>query len=106
MSVSRKEFLTRGLAAFSREVVNSVRGELEHEGNGGGAESCGPLLVDNRHCLAQRGGCFACLDQCPQEAITISLGVGIEIDLSRCDGCGLCIDRCPVTPRVISLKQL
>lgn len=105
MSISRKEFLTRGLAAFGREVVASVRGELEQDSDGEAAESCGPLLVDNHRCLAQRGGCFVCLDSCPQQAISISLGVGIAIDVSRCDGCGLCADRCPVTPRVMRLKQ-
>lgn len=105
MSVSRKEFLTRGLAAFGAELLQSVRsdgalGEAEQT-----FEDAGPLLVYNRRCLAQRGGCFACLDHCPLQAITIDLGVGISIDKNKCDGCGICAECCPVTPKVIAVRQ-
>jgi Pyruvate/2-oxoacid:ferredoxin oxidoreductase delta subunit len=106
MSVSRKEFLTRGLAAFGAELLQSVRGEAAPAGSIPGGEEFGPLLVDNRRCLAQRGGCFACMDRCPHGAIGISLGVGISIDPEKCDGCGICIDYCPVEPKVIAMGQV
>lgn len=105
MSVSRKEFLTRGLAAFGAELLQSVRGDEAQAGAMQTSDDTGPLLVDNRRCLAQRGGCFACLDNCPLQAITIKPGVGISIDGKICDGCGICAECCPVTPKVIAVRQ-
>jgi len=103
MNLSRKEFLTGGLAAFGRSLLDAAReGETatsDHEQ----VSVTGYLRVDNRRCLAQRGGCFACLDKCPLEAITISPGVGITIDPDNCDGCGECISVCPVQPKAIMM---
>lgn len=106
MTLSRKEFLTRGLMAFGRELVREAQGEAPVAGSGPAPEVFGPLLVDNRRCLAQRGGCFSCLDHCPQEAISIRLGVGIGIDPARCDGCGDCATLCPVEPKVITMQPV
>jgi ferredoxin len=106
MSISRKEFLARGLAAFGRDLARAVSGEELPSASSAGQVVQGPLLVANRHCLAQRGGCFACIDHCPQEAISIRLGEGIAVDPDRCDGCGACIECCPVEPRVITMKPL
>lgn len=47
-------------------------------------------------CLLTRqavGGCDACAQSCPHEAI--SLHSGVEIDPGRCTGCGLCTQSCP-----------
>ena len=104
MTLSRKEFLTRGLVSFGQELARNVRGEAAPPEASRLVEAFGPLTVDNRHCLAQRGGCFACLDHCPQEAITIRLGVGIAIATERCDGCGRCAEHCPMEPKVITMK--
>ena len=48
----------------------------------------------SQHCLAVRGGgCRACAEVCPHDAITITRTVTIEpID---CTGCGLCVAVCP-----------
>ena len=48
----------------------------------------------SQHCLAVRGGgCRACAEVCPHDAITITRTVKIEpID---CTGCGLCVAVCP-----------
>jgi len=48
----------------------------------------------SQHCLAVRGGgCRACAEACPHDAITITRTVKIEpID---CTGCGLCVAVCP-----------
>ncbi len=48
----------------------------------------------SQHCLAVRGGgCRACAEVCPHEAITVTRTVKIEpID---CTGCGLCVAVCP-----------
>lgn len=62
------------------------------------------LQLDNSRCLAQKGGCFACIDHCPKEAVNIALGVGIAIDADLCDGCGECALVCPTSPNVIAMK--
>lgn len=104
MNLSRKEFLTRGLFAFGRELAEAARGDASRSSCAAQGEMQGLLVIDNPRCLAQRGGCFACLDRCPREAISIRLGVGIAVDADTCDGCGECIDCCPVEPKVISLS--
>ena len=106
MTLSRKEFLTRGLVAFGHDLVQSVRGAMVPAETEPAGEVFGPLTVDNRHCLAQQGGCFACIDHCPRHAINIRLGVGIAVDTEKCDGCGACAVACPLAPRVISMKPL
>lgn len=103
MSISRKEFLTRGLAAFGRDLVSAARGEENLPPAGAVAGCSAHLRVDNRRCLASRGGCFSCLDGCPHEAISITAGVGIVVDPGRCDGCGKCIQICPIEPKPIIL---
>jgi Pyruvate/2-oxoacid:ferredoxin oxidoreductase delta subunit len=90
--------------AFGRDLVRNVSGAVEEPAPAG--EVFGPLQVDNRHCLAQRGGCFSCIDHCPQQAISIRLGVGIAVDTALCDGCGQCVEHCPVEPKVITMKPL
>jgi Pyruvate/2-oxoacid:ferredoxin oxidoreductase delta subunit len=106
VSVSRKEFLTRGLAVFGRELITAARGDLRDAGCQEVPRDCGALLVDNGRCLAQRGGCFSCLDRCPMEAIGITAGVGIVVDADLCNGCGECIEVCPVEPKPITLKRV
>lgn len=103
MGISRKEFLTRGLAAFGRDLLTAARRDasVSHEPLDGVVS--GPLLVDNRRCLASRGGCFSCLDGCHREAISIRAGVGIVVDGDQCDGCGECIQLCPIEPKPIAL---
>jgi ferredoxin len=102
VTLNRKEFLTRGLLEFGRELVLRVSA-AGHPAAEPAGERQGMLLVDNSRCLAQRGGCFACMDHCPREALTILLGAGIAVDPEKCDGCGKCIERCPVEPKVLAL---
>jgi len=105
MSISRKEFLSRGLAAFGRDLFSAARGEEQSPGGLCEASGSGPLLIDNSRCLAGRSGCFSCIDRCPQEAISISAGVGIAVDSALCDGCGECVLVCPIEPKPIRLKN-
>jgi ferredoxin len=46
--------------------------------------------VDSRRC----NGCGACLDACPQQAITIQTGLAV-INQQLCTGCGTCVEICP-----------
>lgn len=64
------------------------------------------LQVDNSRCLANMGGCFACIDHCRQEAVSMALGKGIVIDQDLCDGCGECVAVCPINPEIIETGSL
>jgi NAD-dependent dihydropyrimidine dehydrogenase PreA subunit len=46
--------------------------------------------VDSTRC----NGCGACLDACPQQAITIQNGLAV-IDQALCTQCGACAEICP-----------
>jgi len=104
MNISRKEFLRKGLFAFGQNLTECLRGG-ESENRVEASVNYYPYLqLDNSRCLAQKGGCFACIDHCPKEAVNIALGVGIVIDPELCDGCGECAAVCPINPKVIQLK--
>ncbi|MCK4563200.1 MAG: 4Fe-4S binding protein [Verrucomicrobia bacterium] len=47
--------------------------------------------VDREECT----GCSACVDVCPEEAITMDGDIAV-IDAAKCTECGLCVDACPV----------
>jgi Fe-S-cluster-containing hydrogenase component 2 len=48
------------------------------------------IQVDQTRCV----GCGACIDACPQEAITLEADVA-RIDTPLCDDCAACIAVCP-----------
>lgn len=106
MNISRKEFLTRGLLSFGREIAATLTEKAAAQPEETAGEEQGMLLFHSQRCLGQRGGCFACIDNCPQEAITIQLGVGIAIDAATCNGCGECIEYCPVHPKALAMNTL
>lgn len=66
----------------------------------------GLAIPDNDHCLAQRGGCFTCLEQCPRQAIAIEQGTGIGVNPESCDGCGLCEHACLLSPAAVRVRPL
>jgi Pyruvate/2-oxoacid:ferredoxin oxidoreductase delta subunit len=106
MSVSRKEFLCRGIYAFGRDLIDILKVSQPETVEEACIEDYNYLLLDNSRCLAQRGGCFACIDHCPKAAVSIVLGKGVAIDHELCDGCGECAAVCPIDPKVITMKSL
>lgn len=104
MNVSRKEFIQQGIFAFGRNLVESFRGGESHDSVASAGEEHRYLRLDNNRCLAQKGGCFTCIDHCPREAVSIYPGRGVAIDADLCDGCGECAHVCPISPNVIVMK--
>ena len=39
-------------------------------------------------------GCGTCVFECPEEAITMTVKGGAEIDEEACIGCGACYENC------------
>src|SRR5262245_59885357 len=105
MSISRKEFLFRGIYTFGRDIIEGLLVSPSGAAETKDVKDHRHLVLDNGRCLAQRGGCFACIDHCPKAAVTIDLGRGVAIDQELCDGCGECAAVCPIDPKVIIMKS-
>jgi ferredoxin len=48
-------------------------------------------------------GCGTCVDECPQEAISLNDDDIAVIDADECTDCGMCVDACPT--EAISLEE-
>ncbi|MCK4819452.1 4Fe-4S binding protein [bacterium] len=53
--------------------------------------------VDEEQCT----GCETCVEECPNEAITLVNGIA-RVNAEVCTDCGICVDACPV--EAISLE--
>jgi Fe-S-cluster-containing hydrogenase component 2 len=47
-------------------------------------------VVNKEECT----GCETCVDECPEEAITMVDDVAV-IDYKKCNECGTCVEGCP-----------
>lgn len=103
MTLSRKAFFRQGLIFLGEALLNPARLAVPDAAAPAPLPSPGVARACNDRCLAQRGGCFSCLESCPEEAIGIALGRGIRIDRERCTGCGICAAICPVTPKALEI---
>lgn len=102
MKCSRKEFIRSGFISFGRELLATAAGGGEPTDVADA--DAGPIVIDQRRCLARVSGCFACIDHCPSEAIDLSRG-GLSVDGERCNRCGLCASVCPLLPPAITITR-
>ncbi len=51
------------------------------------------FAVASNLCVA----CGTCLKKCPKNAMSVTDGVRVRIDLEKCVGCGLCVKICPAS---------
>jgi len=112
VSISRKEFFRQGFFTLGDTLLKGAGivqpGEAqEPDSEPEKLDDSVPrrATADNGHCLARSCGCFSCIEQCENQAITMVAGVGVKIDAAACVGCGVCYDVCPVTPKAISLVR-
>ncbi|HDP35088.1 MAG TPA: 4Fe-4S dicluster domain-containing protein [Candidatus Hydrogenedentes bacterium] len=49
------------------------------------------VLIDAKLCA----GCAACIDACPNDAITLNEDIVAVMNEDKCLDCGACIDECP-----------
>ena len=115
MSITRKEFLRQGLISLGKtalDIADTLKGrdaviaaavpETEPSGEPRPDMVATPF---SEHCLARGCGCFACIERCLTQAITLVPGEGIRIDETLCTGCGTCEYVCPVTPKAVALAS-
>ncbi|GFO57118.1 hypothetical protein GMSM_41250 [Geomonas sp. Red276] len=115
MTLTRKEFFRQGVLSLGSAVLDlaGLRGAERTpstEPAGGGEPSFLPrpepvAAPSPGLCLARSCGCFSCLERCPEEAISLVPGVGVEVVPDRCTGCGICQDLCPTFPKAITLAS-
>lgn len=114
MKLTRKQFLRRGLYSLGStalELATGLRGGEAAQAEVS-SEEPEPDLAPKPEmvavprpglCLARNCGCFACVERCEAQAITLVPGKGIDIDATLCTGCGNCCYLCPVTPKAVAL---
>lgn len=113
MSITRKEFFRQALFSFGKSALDltaTVRGAAPpnppEEYDPYVPAVPGPDMVAEPHndrCLAGNCGCFACVERCESEAITMVPGEGIRVNANICTGCGCCEYVCPVSPKAVVL---
>jgi len=50
-----------------------------------------PAVVDRDECV----GCGTCVEECPEEAITLDDKEIAVVDADKCTECGTCVENCP-----------
>jgi len=115
VSITRKEFFRQGFLSLGRtafDIAGTIRGAeaIETDAASDEAPSGEPhpdmlATAFNERCLARNCGCFACVERCQAEAITVVSGEGIRIDENICTGCGTCEYVCPVNPKAVLLQS-
>lgn len=108
MTVSRKEFFQQGVFSLGGALLQvaglcSAPLAAVADETANGPQAGEPRLAQavNEYCLARNCGCFACVERCELQAITVVMGEGIRVDEQLCTGCGSCEYVCPVSPKAI-----
>mgnify|MGYP001082966713 FL=1 len=50
-----------------------------------------PAVVDRDECV----GCGTCVEECPEEAVTLDDEEIAVVDADKCTECGTCVESCP-----------
>jgi len=50
-----------------------------------------PAVVDRDECV----GCGTCVEECPEEAISMDDQEIAVVDANKCTECGSCVEACP-----------
>ena len=50
-----------------------------------------PAVVDRDECV----GCGTCVEECPEDAITMDDEEIAVVDADKCTDCGTCVENCP-----------
>lgn len=113
MSLTRKEFFRQVALSLGKTVLDisdTLKGAPPPTESSEPTEDFSPspaagLVAKpfSERCLARSCGCFACVERCEAQAITVVPGSGIRVDPSRCIGCGTCEYVCPVSPKAVVL---
>lgn len=113
MDISRKEFFRQGLFSLGKtalELADTFTGRypavsVEPPGDVSSIAPRPDMRAEafNERCLARSCGCFACVERCDAQAVSLRPGEGIAIDAERCTGCGSCEYVCPVEPKAVVL---
>ena len=114
MTLSRKDFFRQGFFSLGDTLMkgagvaltssNLQAADAPPEAPDDGQPKV--ATANNEQCLARSCGCFSCIEQCENQAITLLPGKGISVATDRCTGCGICTEICPVTPKAILLIRL
>jgi ferredoxin len=90
---------TARAGAFAGSTPEQAKLEFPRETNRRALLTCslpeyhGAPTVDADRCAADQG-CHACVDECPQRALTVERGRVVH-DRFRCEPCGRCVTVCP-----------
>lgn len=114
MEISRKEFFRKGFISLGRtvlDITDTIKGtqplvetDLPETVPSGDPRPNMVATQFNERCLARNCGCFACVERCQSNAITVIAGEGVKINETICTGCGTCEFVCPIIPKAVILQ--
>ena len=99
MELKSESVLVGSIQKFSIEDGPGIRTTVFLKGCPLNCKWChNPEMIDSRQQLIKSPrnciGCGHCLNNCPQEAISMDKENGITVDRTKCDACLLCAEEC------------
>jgi len=75
--------------ANERYISNMLTGEFAAEATS--EESIMPAVVNREECVS----CGTCVEECPEEAISLDEEEIAVVNKEKCNECGTCVEACP-----------